>query len=136
MPSRGVDVLFALAKVHGLVGVLQDKVVGVLLPVVFVVVEGEAVFFLHAQHGGKLENVALIRVTGRLTHADKAAAVPDELADSGGDLRVFPPDAAGVCGVGIADIDIELTEDTKARIAKNVAELQGEQQAVAAFIPN
>ena len=35
---KGVDVLFALAKVHGLVGVLQDKVVGVLLPVVFVVV--------------------------------------------------------------------------------------------------
>ena len=31
---------------------------------------------------------------------------------------------------------LELTEDTKARIAKNVAELQGEQQAVAAFIPN
>lgn len=31
---------------------------------------------------------------------------------------------------------LELTEDTKARIAKNVAELQGEQQAVAAFVPN
>lgn len=94
--------------------------VGVLLPVVFVVVEGEAVFFLHAQHAGKLENVALIRVTGRLTHADKAAAVPDELADSGGDLRVFPPDAAGVCGVGIADIDNDIQRIQQMRVVLDI----------------
>ena len=36
-----IHIFFALAKVHGLVGVLQDKVVGVLLPVVFVVVQGD-----------------------------------------------------------------------------------------------
>ena len=78
--------------------------VRVLVPIVFIVVEGEAVFFLHAQHAGQLENVALIGMAGGLTHADEAAAVPDELPDCGGDLRVLPPDAAGVGGVGIATL--------------------------------
>ena len=64
--------------------------------------------------------MALIRVTGRLTHADKAAAVPDELADSGGDLRVFPPDAAGVCGVGIADIDNDIQRIQQMRVVLDI----------------
>lgn len=53
-----IDVLLAFAKVDGPVGVFQDEVVRVFFPVVLVVVEGEAVFFFHAQHAGKLENVA------------------------------------------------------------------------------
>ena len=64
--------------------------------------------------------MALIRVTGRLTHADKAAAVPDELADSGGDLRVFPPDAASVGGVGIADIDNDIHRFQQLRIVLDI----------------
>ena len=94
--------------------------VRVFFPVVLVVVEGEAVFFLHAQHACKLENVALIRVTGRLTHADKTAAVPDELADSRGDLRVFPPDAAGVGGVGIAHVDNDIQRIQQMRVVLDV----------------
>ena len=86
--------------------------VGVLFPVVLVVVEGEAVFLFHAQHAGQLENVALIGMAGGLTHADEAAAVPDELPDGGGDLRVLPPDAASVGSVGIAHVndDIEAVQ--------------------------
>ena len=47
-------------------------------------------------------------MTRGLTHADEAAAVPHELPDGGGDLRVLPPDAAGVGGVGIAHIDDDI----------------------------
>ena len=47
-------------------------------------------------------------MAGGLTHANEAAAVPDELPDRGGDLRVLPPDAAGVGGVGIAHIDDDI----------------------------
>ena len=107
-PLEGVDVLLALAKVDGLVGILQNEVVRVLVPIVLVVVEGEAVFLFHAQHAGQLEDVALIGMTGGLTHADEAAAVPDELPDCGGDLRVLPPDAAGVGGISIAHIDDDI----------------------------
>ena len=117
-----INVLLALAKVDGLVGVFQDEVVRVFFPVVLVVVEGEAVFFLHAQHAGKLENVPLIGVAGGLTHADEAAAIPDEPADGRGDLRVFPPDAAGVCGIGIAYID-ENIKGTTPYCVKRVAVL-------------
>ena len=98
----------------------ENEMVRVFFPVVLVVVEGEAVFFLHAQHACKLENVALIRVTGRLAHADKAAAVPDELADSGGDLRVFPPDAASMGSVGIAYIDDDIQRIQQMRVVLDI----------------
>ena len=115
-----IDVLLALAEVDGLVGILQNKVVRVFFPIVLVVVEGETVFFFHAQNAGKLEDVALIRVTGRLTRTDEAAAVPNKLADSRGNLRVFPPDAAGVCSVGIAYIDDDIQRIQQMRVVLDV----------------
>ena len=105
-PFQGVDALFALPEIHVVVrAVGQDEVVPVLLPVVLVVVEGEAGLLFHTQHAGQLEEAALVLVAAGLAHADQAAAVPDEAPDGGGDLRVLPPDAAGVGGVGIAHVD-------------------------------
>ena len=77
----------------------------VLLPVVLVVVEGEAGLLFHTQHAGQLEETALVLVAAGFAHADQAAAVPDKAPDGGGYLRVLPPDAAGVGGVGVAHVD-------------------------------
>ena len=60
---QGINVLLSLTEVDGFVSILQDEMIRMLFPVVLVVVEGKAIFFLHAQHAGKLENVALIRKT-------------------------------------------------------------------------
>src|SRR5699024_1596937 len=74
-----VDALFALAEIHVVVGAVgQDEVAAVLVPVVLVVIEGEAGLFFHAQHAGQLQETALVLVAARLAHADQAAAVPDE----------------------------------------------------------
>ena len=82
---QGVDALLALAEVRLSGNVCQDEVVGVLLPVVLVVVQGEAGFLLHAQNAGQLEVVALVLVAGGLAYADEAAAPMDKLPNRCGD---------------------------------------------------
>lgn len=84
--------------------VCQNKVVAVFVPVVFIVIEGEAGLLFHAQHAGKLEITALIRVAARLTNADQSAAAPHKAPDGRRDRRVFPNEAAGMRRVAIADI--------------------------------
>ena len=56
---KGVDVLFALAKVHGLVGVLQNEMVRVFFPVVFVCIEIKSSFFLYSQDIIQLKEFSL-----------------------------------------------------------------------------
>src|SRR5699024_5142698 len=68
-----VDVLFSLSKVNVTGHILKDKV-RVFLPVVLVIAERKAVFFLHAEDIGKLEEMSLVLVAGRLSHADDSAA--------------------------------------------------------------
>ena len=79
---QGVDALLAFAEIHVVVGAVgQDEVVAVLLPVVLVVVQGEAGFLLHAQGGSQLQVTALILVAAGLTHADQAAAAVHKALD-------------------------------------------------------
>src|SRR5699024_7879080 len=101
---KGVHVLLTLAEVGLAVAVGQDEVAGVLVPVVLVVAEGEAGLLLHAKHLGELDIASLVLVSGGLAHADEAAAVIYEAFHGAGDIRVLPPDAAGVGGVAAADV--------------------------------
>ena len=100
---QGVDAVHPLAKVHLLGAVGQDEVVGMGIPVIFVIAQGEAGLLLHAQGAGQLEVVALVLVAGGLAHADKAAAIPNEAAN--GDVAVLPGRAASMGGVAVAHVD-------------------------------
>ena len=103
------DALFALAKVHIMVGAVgQNKVVAVFIPVVLVVIQGEACFLLNAERRGQLQIAPLILVTARLTDTDQAAAAVDKALDGGGNLRVLPDLAAGVGSVAVAHIDEDI----------------------------
>ena len=77
----------------------------VAVPVVFVVAQGKATFLLHAEHVGKLEEMAVCLVGAGLADADDAAAFIYKLLDSGGNLRVAPPFPAGMGRVCVAHID-------------------------------
>ena len=75
-----------------------------LVPVVLVVVEGEAGLFSTPRMPAVCKKPALVLVAARLADADEAAAVPDKAPDGGRDVRVLPPDAASVGGVGVATL--------------------------------
>ncbi len=59
---EGVDVFLPLTEVYSFSHIGQNKVFGVLLPVVFVVAQGKAGLFLHAQDIGQLEVMSLVLV--------------------------------------------------------------------------
>ena len=92
----GLDALLALAEVHFTGYVCQDEMVGIGVPIILVVVQGEAGFLLHAQHLGQLEEVTLILVAGGLADADEAAAVVDKFPNGGGNGCILPLSATGV----------------------------------------
>ena len=77
------DALLAFAEVHLTGHIRQDEVIGIALPVVLIVVQGEAGFLLHTQNRSQLQVMTLVLMTGRLTNTDKAAAVMDKLANCG-----------------------------------------------------
>ena len=76
-----------------------------LLPVIFVVAQGESVLLLNAEDIGELEEMALILMAGRLADADDSSALVDEPADGLLNLRVNPPFAAGMGGICVAHVD-------------------------------
>ena len=85
------DALFTLAKVHVVVGAVgQNKVVAVFIPVVLVVIQGEACFLLHAERRGQLQIAPLILVTTRFADTDQAAAAMDKALDGSGNIGVLP----------------------------------------------
>ena len=77
------DALLAFAEVHLTGHIRQDEVIGIALPVVLIVVQGEAGFLLHTQNRSQLQVMTLVLMTGRLTNTDKAAAVMDKLTNCG-----------------------------------------------------
>ncbi len=107
MPSlQRKDALFALAEVHIVVGaVCQNEVVAELIPVVLVVVQGEAGFLLDAKRRGQLQIAPLILVAARFADTDQAAAAMDKALDGSGNIGVLPDLAAGVGGVAVTDVD-------------------------------
>ena len=92
------------------------------IPVVLVVVQGEAGFLLNAQQGCQLQEVTLILVTGRLANTDEAATVMNELTDSRGDGGIFPLSAAGVGGVCITNVDDDIDGIQNCGILADVVE--------------
>ena len=79
--------------------------VAVFIPVVLVVVQGEAGFLLHAERRGQLQIPALVLVAARLANANQAAAAMDKALDGSGNIRILPDLAAGVGGVAVAHVD-------------------------------
>ena len=77
----------------------QNKVVAVFIPVVLVVIQGEACFLLHAERRGQLQIATLILVTTRLANANQAAAAVNKSLDGCGNVGILPDLAAGVRGV-------------------------------------
>ena len=56
---QGINVLLSLSEVDGLVSILQDEMIRMLFPVVLVVVQGKAIFFLKEQKNGNMERCTL-----------------------------------------------------------------------------
>ena len=117
---KGIDRLFALAEIDLFRGVGQDKMIFVLIPVVLVVVEREAGFFLYAHHAGQLQVTALVLVASRLTNADEAAAIVYECFHGAGDFSILPNSTAGVCGIAVAHVDDDINLVQNRRILFDV----------------
>ena len=73
--------------------------------IIFIVTKGKAKLFFHAEHIGKLEETAVCQMGARLSHADNSSALIHKFFDCGGNLRIAPPFAAGMGGIGIAYVD-------------------------------
>lgn len=115
------DALLALAKVHVVVGAVgQNKVVAVFIPVVLVVIQGEACFLLHAERRGQLQIASLILVTARFADTDQAATAMDKALDGSGNIGVLPDLAAGVGGVAITDVDKDVNAVQHLRVSLDV----------------
>ena len=92
----------------------------VILPVVFVVADGEVLLFLHAEYVGQLDEMAVGLMAAGLTHTDDAAAVIDKLLDGGGDHGIAPPFSAGLCRIRIAHVDDHVDVLENIRILQNI----------------
>lgn len=86
----------------------QNEVIAVLVPVVLVVVQGEARFFFYTKRRGQLQIPALILVAAGFADADQTAATVDKALDSGGNLRILPDLAAGMGGIAVAYVDKDI----------------------------
>lgn len=86
---KSINILLAFSEIY-FFRIFQNEVF-MLIPVVFVVSECEARFFLYTEYVSKLEEMSLILMTGRFADTDNSSAVVNESADRFDDLRVFPP---------------------------------------------
>ena len=98
----------------------QNKVVAVFIPVVLVVIQGEACFLLHAERRGQLQIAPLILVTARFADTDQTAAAVDKALDGSGNIRILPDLAAGVGGVAVTDVDKDVNAVQHLRVSLDV----------------
>ena len=94
----------------------------VVFPVVLVIADGEVLLLLHAEHIGKLDEMAVGLMAAGLAHADDAAAVVDKFLNGGGNRGIAPPFAAGLRGIRVAHVDDHVDVLQDIRILQNVVE--------------
>ena len=102
-PVKRIDILLSLAKINVCACVFGDKM-RVYVFVVFVISKRKSAFLLHAKHIGKLEEMTVCLMRGRLSDSDESAPAMNKFFDGRGNDRVTPPFPAGLRGVRIPDI--------------------------------
>ena len=95
---------FTLAEIDLALTVGQYKVIGVAVPIVFVVIQCKSGFLFDAEQARQLEKTAFVLMSGGFSNPDKSAAVVNEFPYGRQYIRIGSVFAAGVGGIGVADV--------------------------------
>ena len=85
-----IDVLLAFAEINISVSILQDKMLSVFFPVIFIRIKVKSSLFFHTKDIIQLEEFTLPLMSCRFTYSNKASAIIYKLSDSSDDRFIDP----------------------------------------------